>query len=73
MTGGMVGPPSPLVHAGDFVTIQPKHVMTHDNTSAVMQKFLSMAPNLKIKNNRQPVYFWYIRITSLEIEQFMLL
>jgi homoaconitate hydratase len=35
------GPNGPL-HAGDFVSIRPLHVMTHDNTSAVMSKFNSM-------------------------------
>lgn len=30
------------VHAGDFVTIRPKHVMTHDNTGAVIPKFKSI-------------------------------
>ncbi len=32
------GPNRP-VRAGDFVSIRPLHVMTHDNTSAVMTKF----------------------------------
>ena len=32
------GPKRPL-RAGDFVSIRPHHVMTHDNTSAVMSKF----------------------------------
>lgn len=32
------GPNRPL-RAGDFVSIRPRHVMTHDNTSAVMSKF----------------------------------
>ena len=32
------GPNCPL-RTGDFVTIRPRHVMTHDNTSAVMKKF----------------------------------
>ena len=32
------GPNRPL-RAGDFVSIQPHRVMTHDNTSAVMKKF----------------------------------
>ena len=35
------GPSRPL-RAGDFVSIRPQHVMTHDNTSAVMSKFKSM-------------------------------
>ena len=30
--------PGQTVRAGDFVFIQPKHVMTHDNTAAVMSK-----------------------------------
>jgi homoaconitate hydratase len=32
------GPKRPL-RAGDFLSIRPFHVMTHDNTSAVMSKF----------------------------------
>jgi homoaconitate hydratase len=32
------GPARPL-RAGDFLSIRPFHVMTHDNTSAVMSKF----------------------------------
>ena len=35
------GPKRPL-RAGDFVSIRPFHVMTHDNTSAVMSKFNSI-------------------------------
>lgn len=48
------GPDRP-VRAGDFVSIRPKHVMTHDNTSAVMKKFKSIgAP--RIHNPHQPVF-----------------
>ena len=32
------GPARPL-RAGDFISIRPEHVMTHDNTAAVMKKF----------------------------------
>ncbi len=32
-------PANAVVRSGDFVTIRPKHVMTHDNTGAVMPKF----------------------------------
>src|SRR5437868_7621407 len=28
-----------VVRAGDFVSIRPRHVMTHDNTGAVIPKF----------------------------------
>jgi homoaconitate hydratase len=44
-----------LVYSGDYVTIKPRHVMTHDNTSAVMSKFAQFK-NAKIKNVRQPVF-----------------
>ena len=30
------------VVAGDIVNIRPRHIMTHDNTSAVMGKFKSI-------------------------------
>ena len=32
-------PAGAVVRAGDFVSIRPRHVMTHDNTGAVMPKF----------------------------------
>src|SRR3981081_4268764 len=28
-----------VVRAGDFISIRPRHVMTHDNTGAVIPKF----------------------------------
>ena len=31
--------PGQKVQAGDFIFIQPEHVMTHDNTAAVMSKY----------------------------------
>ncbi len=43
------------VHAGDYVTLVPDHVMTHDNTSAVMGKFKGLGVP-KIKNPAQPVF-----------------
>lgn len=36
------GPGGRRVRAGDFVSIRPRHVMTHDNTSAVIKKFAAM-------------------------------
>ena len=48
------GPKRPL-RTGDFVSIRPKHVMTHDNTSAVMKKFKSIGAQ-KIHDARQPVF-----------------
>ncbi|KAI9204703.1 mitochondrial Homoaconitase [Polychytrium aggregatum] len=43
------------VKQGDFVSIQPEHVMTHDNTGAVMSKFKSIGAG-KFNNPRQPVF-----------------
>jgi homoaconitate hydratase len=45
------GPNRPL-QAGDFVSIRPHHIMTHDNTSAVMKKFLGIGAK-KIRDPRQ--------------------
>ncbi len=48
------GPKRPL-RTGDFVSIRPRHVMTHDNTSPVMKKFKSIGAK-RIKDPRQPVF-----------------
>jgi len=40
---------------GQIVTIRPKHIMTHDNTSAVMAKFRSIGAK-KVHDPRQPVF-----------------
>jgi homoaconitate hydratase len=48
------GPKRPL-RAGDFVSIRPFHVMTHDNTSAVMSKFKAIGAK-KIFDPRQLVF-----------------
>ncbi|HQY87623.1 MAG TPA: homoaconitase [Tepidisphaeraceae bacterium] len=47
--------PGQLVRAGDFITIRPKHVMTHDNTGAVIPKFKQIGAT-KIHDPRQPVF-----------------
>jgi homoaconitate hydratase len=47
--------PGQLVHSGDFVTIRPKHVMTHDNTGAVIPKFKQIGAT-KILDPKQPVF-----------------
>ena len=31
--------PGTAVRSGDFISIRPRHVMTHDNTGAVIPKF----------------------------------
>jgi len=48
------GPKRPL-RAGDFVSIRPFHVMTHDNTSAVMSKFKAIGAN-RIHEPKQLVF-----------------
>jgi len=43
------------VRAGAYVTIRPDHVMTHDNTSAVLKKFKGLGA-ARVKDPRQPVF-----------------
>src|SRR5256884_6518259 len=47
--------PGQLVPAGDFIAIRPKHVMTHDNTGAVIPKFKQIGAT-KIHDPAQPVF-----------------
>ncbi len=47
--------PSRSLRAGDFLSIRPYHVMTHDNTSAVMSKFKGIGAK-KIKDPKQLVF-----------------
>ena len=44
-----------LVRSGDFVTIRPRHVMTHDNTGAVIPKFLQIGAT-RVADSSQPVF-----------------
>jgi homoaconitate hydratase len=48
------GPSRPLA-AGDFLSVRPHHVMTHDNTSAVMAKFVTIGAT-RIVDPAQPVF-----------------
>ena len=43
------------VKSGDLISIKPAHIMTHDNTGAVMGKFKSIGAS-KMANPRQPVF-----------------
>ena len=47
--------PGHEVRAGDMVTVRPAHVMTHDNTGAVMPKFHSIGAK-RIADPVQPVF-----------------
>ncbi|HZU44510.1 MAG TPA: homoaconitase [Terriglobales bacterium] len=48
------GPDRPL-RAGDFVSIRPRHVMTHDNTSAVLKKFKAIGAT-RVQDPHQLVF-----------------
>jgi len=43
------------VHSGDYISIAPAHVMTHDNTGAVIPKFKSIGAT-KVAQPRQVVF-----------------
>ena len=47
--------PRRAVRVGDFVSLRPKHVLTHDNTAAVMKKFQAIGAK-KFFDPRQPVF-----------------
>jgi len=47
--------PGTVIRAGDFVSIRPRHVMTHDNTGAVIPKFKQIGAT-KIADPGQPVF-----------------
>src|SRR6516225_1715612 len=48
-------PKGTVVRAGDFVSIRPRHVMTHDNTGAVIPKFKQIGAT-RIADSAQPVF-----------------
>jgi homoaconitate hydratase len=47
--------PGEVVRGGDMIRIRPTHVMTHDNTGAVIPKFRAIGAT-KIADPRQPVF-----------------
>jgi homoaconitate hydratase len=47
--------PGTQVHSGDFISIRPRHVMTHDNTGAVIPKFKQIGAT-SIADPTQPVF-----------------
>jgi len=47
--------PGSIVRSGDFISIRPRHVMTHDNTGAVIPKFKQIGAT-KIADSSQPVF-----------------
>ena len=49
------GPKGRPLRAGDFLSIRPHRVMTHDNTAPVMKKFRAIGA-AKVHDPHQPVY-----------------
>ena len=49
------GPQGRPVRAGDFLSIRPHHVMTHDNTAPVMKKFKAIGAS-RVQDPAQPVF-----------------
>jgi homoaconitate hydratase len=47
--------PGEIVSSGDYLAIQPAHILTHDNTGAVMGKFRAIGAKM-IANPRQPMF-----------------
>jgi homoaconitate hydratase len=49
------GPQERPLRAGDFLTIRPRHILTHDNTAPVMTKFRAIGAE-RVLDPRQPVF-----------------
>ena len=47
--------PGDVIQAGDLVTVRPRHVMTHDNTGAVLPKFRAIGAS-RVEDPAQPVF-----------------
>ncbi|MEJ2483645.1 MAG: homoaconitase, partial [Gemmatimonadota bacterium] len=47
--------PARRLRAGDVVSLRPRHVLTHDNTAAVMKKFAAIGAR-RVADERQPVF-----------------
>ncbi len=47
--------PGQKVYSGDYINIQPAHILTHDNTGAVMGKFKAIGAE-RMANPGQPIF-----------------
>ncbi|RFU72118.1 hypothetical protein TARUN_10141, partial [Trichoderma arundinaceum] len=56
-------PPGKKVKAGDYVTIRPERIMTHDNSWPVAMKFMQIGAS-KIHDNRQAI-MWRSLLPSM--------
>ncbi|RMF11110.1 MAG: homoaconitase [Candidatus Neomarinimicrobiota bacterium] len=48
-------PPGQAVHSGAYLMVEPAHILTHDNTGAILKKF-SVIGATRVANPRQPVF-----------------
>lgn len=48
-------PPGAMARSGEFITVRPMHIMTHDNTGAVIPKFRSIGA-AHVHDPSQPVF-----------------
>jgi homoaconitate hydratase len=48
-------PEGAVVHSGDYISIQPEHILTHDNTAPVAEKFKTIGA-AKMADPRQPMF-----------------
>eukprot|EP00474_Spongospora_subterranea_P000968 CRZ01426.1 hypothetical protein [Spongospora subterranea] len=55
LLGGSTGVSSRIA-AGQYVRVSPQHIMSHDNTAAIIPKFESLARNPTIHQPAQPVF-----------------
>jgi len=42
--------PGQKIYSGDYIAIQPAHILTHDNTGAVMGKFKAIGSKKNCKS-----------------------
>jgi len=43
------------IHSGDYITLHPAHILTHDNTGAIMKKFQAIGAQ-RVAYPQQPVF-----------------
>lgn len=48
-------PEGKVVRSGDYISLSPARIMTHDNTAAVMSKFITIGAS-KIQDPTQVVF-----------------
>lgn len=59
--------PARRLRAGDMVSLRPRHILTHDNTSAVLKKFRALG-GTRVFDATQPVFALDHEIQNLSAE-----